>query len=67
MADLDTIRSRVAEIDELLASGVRSTMADGLRVDYDTNALERERDRLNSILSGAASRSQFRGVVMKRA
>lgn len=66
MADLDTIRTRVAEIDELLAGGVKSTTIGDRRVDYDMQALRDERDRLNRILSGS-SRSQYRRVVFKNA
>lgn len=64
MTDLDTIRTRVAEIDELLAAGVKSTTIGDRRVDYDLQALRDERDRLNRILSGS-SRSQYRRVVFK--
>lgn len=64
MATLDTIQTRIDEIDALLAKGVKSVASGDERVDYDMQALRDERDRLSRIVSGS-SRSQYRRVVFK--
>ena len=64
MADSATIRTRIDEIDIILARGIRSTMIGDRRIDYDLEALQEERARLLRILGG---NSQYRRVVFKSA
>jgi hypothetical protein len=64
MATLDTIQTRIDQIDALLSGGVKSASSGDERVDYDLQALKDERDRLTRIVSGS-SRSQYRRVVFK--
>ena len=64
MADSATIRTRIDEIDTLLAKGTKSLTIGDRRVDYDLEALQDERARLLRILGG---NSQYRRVVFKSA
>lgn len=66
MATLETIRTRIDQIDALLAKGVKSVSSEDERIDYDMQALRDERDRLMRIVSNSSS-SQFRRVVFKNA
>lgn len=64
MADLDTIRTRIAAIDEILSEGVKSTSVGDMRADYDLESLRKERERLNRALA-TSSASRFRRIVFK--
>lgn len=64
MADSATIRTRIDEIDTILAQGIKSTSIGDRRIDYDLQALKDERSRLLRVLG---SNSQFRKVVFKNA
>jgi hypothetical protein len=52
MADLATLQTRLDEIDEILAGGVKSTTIGDRRVDYDLVALEKERNRIERQIAG---------------
>lgn len=65
MADVATARTRIAEIEAILAAGVSRSQIDGRAVEYDLERLERERDRLQRIVNAAAV-SQFRRVTFNR-
>lgn len=41
--------AKIAEIDEILAAGVQTTVNDGVTVTYDLDALRRERRRLTRL------------------
>lgn len=64
MATLETIRTRIDQIDALLSKGVKSVSSADERVDYDLQALRDERDRLQRVISNSTA-SQFRRVVFK--
>lgn len=56
-------QARLDAIDALLARGVSSATADsGRRVDYDLDALRKERDELRSLAVAAKVGSRFRRV-----
>lgn len=44
------IRNRIADIDRLLATGAKSMTIDGVKVDFDPEALRAERRRLEQQL-----------------
>jgi hypothetical protein len=58
-------QQRLTAIDALLARGVSSATTDnGRRVDYDLNALRRERDELRALAVVAKVGSRFRRAVL---
>jgi len=61
------LQARLDEIEAILARGVSSASIDGLRTDYDLDALAKERDRLERRLVALGSASSFRRVVFKNA
>lgn len=67
MADADTIRTRIEQIDAILLEGVSRTTIGDRTVQYDLAALQAERDDLRRRLVAASSRSSFRRAVFKNA
>ena len=66
MADLETIRTRIAEIDAILSGPSRTTIGDRT-VQYDFAELRAERDDLRRRLFSGSQRSSFRRAVMRNA
>lgn len=65
MALTATQQSRLDAIDAILARGVSSaTTESGRRIDYDLEALRKERDELRSLAVAARVGSRFRRVVL---
>lgn len=56
--------ARLAEIDAILASGVRESAGDGVRVLYDLDSLRLERDELRALNVSTKIGSRFRRVVL---
>jgi hypothetical protein len=65
MADLAIVRTRIAEIEALLAAGETQIAHKGNSVALDLAALEAERDRLQRVIA-AATHSPYRRVVFRR-
>lgn len=64
MALTATQQARLEAIDALLAQGVSSATTDtGRRVDYDLEALRKERDELRALAIVGTVGSRFRRVV----
>lgn len=64
-SDLQTIQTRIDEIDAKLAAGVKSASIGDQRTDFDLEALTNERERLQRIVNQqSTNRSQFRKVTM---
>lgn len=66
-ADLATIQTRIDELDEKLAGGVKSASSGDQRTDYDLAAMREERDRLQRIINNASGTgtSQIKRVTIK--
>jgi hypothetical protein len=65
MADAATLQNRLDEIDAILSRGVSSATIDGLRTDYNLDALAKERARIEQRLAAVRGGSNFRRVVMR--
>lgn len=66
MATTAEIQTRIDSIDAILAEGVSSTWMGDRRVEYDLDALRKERDRLSRIIANSSG-SQYKRVVFKSA
>jgi hypothetical protein len=62
MADPSTTRDRIAQIDAILADGVRVSRQADRSTEWDLDALRKEREELQRQLAGASG-SRFRRVV----
>ena len=66
MATLAEIQTRIDAIDATLAEGVTSSWMGDRRIEYDLDALRKERDRLSRIVANSGG-SQYKRVVFKSA